>query len=85
MPALVMWSGQPADVLDQVAIEDGYGLLVVGAKGAGLSTVLLGSVASRLAAQASVPVLVVGDRAGQEWGKRQAGLVDQVEPQRPSR
>ena len=28
MPALVMRSGQPADVLDQMAIEDGYGLLV---------------------------------------------------------
>jgi nucleotide-binding universal stress UspA family protein len=80
MPALVMRSGRPAAVLDQMAVEDGYGLVVVGARGAGLSTVLLGSVATRLAARASVPVLVVGDRAGQEWSKRQAGLVDQAEP-----
>jgi len=66
-----------------MAVEDGYGLVVVGARGAGLSTVLLGSVATRLAAQASVPVLVVGDRAGQDAGKRQAGLVDQADPSRP--
>jgi nucleotide-binding universal stress UspA family protein len=79
-PALVMRSGQPSAVLDQMAVEDGYGLVVVGARGAGLTTVLLGSVATRLAARASVPVLVVGDRAGQEWSKRQAGLVDQAEP-----
>jgi hypothetical protein len=52
---LVLRSGQPAPVLDQMAVEDGYGLVVVGARGAGLSTVLLGSVATRLAAQASVP------------------------------
>jgi nucleotide-binding universal stress UspA family protein len=79
-PALVIRSGQPAAVLDQMVVEDGYGLVVVGARGAGLTTVLLGSVATRLAARASVPVLVVGDRAGQEWSKRQAGLVDQAEP-----
>jgi hypothetical protein len=54
--------------------------VVVGARGAGLTTVLLGSVATRLAARASVPVLVVGDRAGQQWSKRQPGLVDQAEP-----
>jgi nucleotide-binding universal stress UspA family protein len=77
---LVLRSGQPAAVLQQMAVEDGYGLMVVGARGAGLSTVLLGSVANRLAAQASVPVLVVGNRAGQEGGKRQAGLVDRAEP-----
>ena len=34
-PALVMRSGQPAAVLDQMALEDGYGLVVVGARGAG--------------------------------------------------
>jgi nucleotide-binding universal stress UspA family protein len=70
MPALMLRSGQPAAVLDEVAVEDGYGLVVVGARGAGLSTVLLGSVATRLAAQASVPVLVVGDRAGRSTGNR---------------
>jgi nucleotide-binding universal stress UspA family protein len=80
MPALVMRSGQPAAVLDRMAVEDGYGLVVVGTRGVGLPTVLLGSVVTRLAAHASVPVLVVGDRAGQEGGKRQADLVDQAEP-----
>jgi nucleotide-binding universal stress UspA family protein len=80
MPALMLRSGQPAAVLDEMAVEDGYGLVVVGARGAGLSTVLLGSVATRLAAQASVPVLVVGDRAGRSTGNRQAGLVDHGGP-----
>jgi nucleotide-binding universal stress UspA family protein len=80
IPALMLRSGQPAAVLDEMAVEDGYGLVVVGARGAGLSTVLLGSVATRLAAQASVPVLVVGDRAGRSTGNRQAGLVDHAGP-----
>jgi nucleotide-binding universal stress UspA family protein len=62
IPELVLREGQPAATLDRIAGEDGYGLLVVGARGAGLSSVLLGSVATRLAARASVPVLVVGDR-----------------------
>jgi Universal stress protein family len=61
-PELVLRSGQPAATLDRIAAEDGYGLLVVGARGAGLSTVLLGSVATRLAARASVPVLVIGEQ-----------------------
>jgi nucleotide-binding universal stress UspA family protein len=58
----VLRSGQPAAILDRIAAEDGYALLVVGARGTGLSSVLLGSVATRLAARASVPVLVIGDR-----------------------
>jgi nucleotide-binding universal stress UspA family protein len=62
IPQLVLRSGQPAATLDRIAAEDGYGLLVIGARGAGLSSVLLGSVATRLAARASVPVLVIGDR-----------------------
>jgi len=62
IPELVLRSGQPAAILDRIAAEDGYGLLVVGARGAGLSSVVLGSVATRLAARASVPVLVIGER-----------------------
>ena len=62
VPELVLRSGQPAAILDRIAAGDGYGLLVVGARGAGLSSVLLGSVATRLAARASVPVLVIGER-----------------------
>ena len=58
-------------------------MVVVGARGAGLSTILVGSVATRLAAQASVPVLVVGDRAGQDAGNRPAGLINHADPRRP--
>jgi nucleotide-binding universal stress UspA family protein len=61
-PELQLLSGPPARTLDTIAAEDGYGLLVVGARGAGMSSVLLGSVATRLAARASVPVLIIGDR-----------------------
>jgi nucleotide-binding universal stress UspA family protein len=61
-PRLVLRSGQPAVELERIAAEDGYGLLVVGAKGSGLSRALLGSVATRLAAGSSVPVLIVSDR-----------------------
>jgi nucleotide-binding universal stress UspA family protein len=62
IPELQLLSGPPARTLDTIAAQDGYGLLVVGAKGAGMSSVLLGSVATRLAARASVPVLIIGDR-----------------------
>ena len=55
IPELQLLSGPPARTLDTIAAEDGYGLLVVGARGAGMSSVLLGSVATRLAARASVP------------------------------
>jgi nucleotide-binding universal stress UspA family protein len=75
MPQLVLRSGQPAATLDRIAAEDGYGLLVVGARGAGLSGVLLGSVATRLAARASVPVLVIGDRVREGRGDRSLHLV----------
>ena len=62
IPELQLLSGPPARTLDTIAAEDGYGLLVVGARGAGMSSVLLGSVATRLAARASVPVLIIGDQ-----------------------
>jgi nucleotide-binding universal stress UspA family protein len=65
-----------------MAAEDGYGLLVVGARGAGLASVLLGSVATRLAARASVPVLVIGDRAREARGERRLHVVDRAEPHR---
>ena len=70
-PELVLRSGQPAATLDRMAAEGGYDLVVVGARGAGLSSVLLGSVATTLAARASMPVLVVGDRAAE--GRESAG------------
>jgi nucleotide-binding universal stress UspA family protein len=79
IPELVLRSGQPAATLDQMAASDGYGLLVVGARGAGLSRVVLGSVATRLAARASVPVLVVGDRVGKGRAGRRLRSVDRGE------
>jgi len=80
VPELKLMAGRPATTLDTIAAEDGYDLLVVGARGAGLSGVLLGSVASRLAARASVPVLVVGDRARTGRGGRKLHAVDQADP-----
>jgi nucleotide-binding universal stress UspA family protein len=74
IPELQLRSGPPARTLDTIAAEDGYGLLVVGARGAGMSSVLLGSVATRLAARASVPVLIIGDRVhGRQAVRRAAG------------
>jgi hypothetical protein len=55
-------------------------LLVVGARGAGLSRVLLGSVATRLAARANVPVLVVGDRVRDAQSERRLHRVNLAEP-----
>ena len=80
VPELKLMAGRPAATLDTIAAEDGYDLLVVGARGAGLSKVLLGSVASRLAARASVPVLVVGDRVGAGRGERKLHPVNQADP-----
>jgi nucleotide-binding universal stress UspA family protein len=82
VPELKLMSGPPARTLDTIAAEDGYGLLVVGARGAGMSSVLLGSVATRLAARASVPVLVVGDRVRKGRGERRLRSVDRAEPGR---
>jgi nucleotide-binding universal stress UspA family protein len=59
-PRLVLLSGRPADELECLAMDEGYDLLVVGARGAGLSTALLGSTATTLAARGRVPVLVAG-------------------------
>ena len=79
-PELQLMSGPPARTLDTIAAEDGYGLLVVGARGAGMSSVLLGSVATILAARASVPVLIVGDRARTGRAQRKLRSVDQADP-----
>jgi nucleotide-binding universal stress UspA family protein len=62
-PKIVLLSGYPADELERLAFEEGYDLLVVGARGAGLSTALLGSTATTLAARGRVPVLVAGGDA----------------------
>jgi nucleotide-binding universal stress UspA family protein len=79
IPELQLMSGPPARTLDTIAAEDGYGLLVVGARGAGMSSVLLGSVATRLAARASVPVLVIGDQVRKGRADRRLRSVDRAD------
>jgi nucleotide-binding universal stress UspA family protein len=58
-PETVLLSGRPAEALRKFAVEEGYGLIVVGRRGRGASHVLLGSVASTLAHGGDVPVLIV--------------------------
>jgi nucleotide-binding universal stress UspA family protein len=56
----VSLQGRPVDELTRYATTNGFGVLAVGSRGKGLSTALLGSVASRLARADGVPVLIVG-------------------------
>jgi len=79
VPELQLMSGPAARILDAIAAEDGYGLLVVGARGAGMSSVLLGSVATKLAARASVPVLVIGDQVRKGRADRRLRSVDRAD------
>ena len=79
-PELQLMSGPPARTLDTIAAEDGYGLLVVGARGAGMSSVLLGSVATKLAARASVPVLVIGDQVRKGRADHRLRSANQADP-----
>jgi nucleotide-binding universal stress UspA family protein len=60
VPALVVAAGHRAQVLSRLAAEGGDALLVVGSRGAGPATVLLGNTATALAAHAKMPVLVAG-------------------------
>lgn len=63
-PSTVLLYGKPADALRRYAHELGYDVLALGARGAGRSHALLGSVASALARGAGVPVLLAdADRA----------------------
>ncbi len=63
-PELVLEVGQPAEVLQRLAVEGGYDVLVAGTRGAGLSKAVLGSVARELVAHAKVPVLLSGESSG---------------------
>ena len=55
-------SGPSADTLDRLAVEGGYHLLAVGARGRHASRLLLGSVATHLARRASIAVLIARTR-----------------------
>ncbi|MEA2826536.1 MAG: hypothetical protein QOG43_975 [Actinomycetota bacterium] len=54
--------GHPSAALRRFAAERGYGLIVVGSRGKGLTNAFLGSAAEELARHSEIPVLVVGER-----------------------
>jgi nucleotide-binding universal stress UspA family protein len=68
-PELMLCAGRPAQVLRRLAAEGGYDLLVIGARGTGLSKALLGSTATGLAAGSEVPVLIAGADKSQTEGR----------------
>jgi nucleotide-binding universal stress UspA family protein len=55
----VMLAGEPAAALATYAADQGFEVIVAGCRGRGLTKLLMGSCASRLASCASVPVLLV--------------------------
>lgn len=57
-PATVLLAGDPARALCGHVAREGFDVLVVGARGRGAATAVLGSVASRLARSCTVPVLI---------------------------
>lgn len=57
-------AGIPADALVARAGDGHYDVIAVGCRGRGTSKVVMGSVATRLARGAPIPVLVVGDGDG---------------------
>jgi len=59
-PQLELLHGRPAPILLERAVDDGYDLLVIGARGAGASKAFLGSTAVDVAEWARIPVLLVG-------------------------
>jgi nucleotide-binding universal stress UspA family protein len=58
-PETQLLAGRPAEVLGRFAADEGFELLAVGSRGRGLSKVMLGSVAAKLAGGSAVPVLIV--------------------------
>lgn len=56
-PEAVILAGDPARALEAHAVEHDFSLIVIGARGRGLSRLVFGSCASRLAERSRVPVL----------------------------
>ncbi|MEX1009302.1 MAG: universal stress protein [Acidimicrobiia bacterium] len=52
--------GVPAEALQRYALEHEFDVLIAGRRGHGASRALLGSVASRLARESRLPVLLAG-------------------------
>ncbi|MBA2751569.1 MAG: universal stress protein [Actinobacteria bacterium] len=59
-PGLDVLEGHPSAALERLAVEGGYDLLVIGTRGSGRKKALLGSAATEVAKQVTVPVLLVG-------------------------
>jgi nucleotide-binding universal stress UspA family protein len=53
-------TGRPDRALRAYAVAHGFDVIVVGNRGHGMSNAVLGSVATRLASQGEIPVLVAG-------------------------
>ena len=66
MPERVLLAGNPPDTLNAHAVAGDYDMIAIGARGHGISKLLLGSCASRLAGKGRVPVLVVPTRRSAE-------------------
>lgn len=62
VPGLELLRGHPSAALGAFAAGGHYDLIAVGTRGAGITKALLGSAASELARDSSVPVLLVGGR-----------------------
>ena len=64
-PDSLILSGRPAAALVRYVVDHDIDLIVVGARGRGLRTTLLGSVAEGVACgQRSIPVLIAGGTRG---------------------
>jgi nucleotide-binding universal stress UspA family protein len=63
-PETVLLAGVPARALLEHATSSRADVLAIGSRGRGASKALLGSVATSLAANAPVPVLVIGKQVG---------------------
>jgi nucleotide-binding universal stress UspA family protein len=59
-PDLKLLRGHPSLALCEYAVDSGYELIVVGTRGTGITKAILGSAASELARDSTVPVLLVG-------------------------
>jgi nucleotide-binding universal stress UspA family protein len=59
VPSTILLEGPPAQALMTHAVAEGYELIVIGRRGRGASTALLGSVATTLARGSDAPVLIV--------------------------
>lgn len=72
-PGTVLLSGRPATALHTFANSEGHDLLIVGSRGRGLSKRVLGSCATGLTQESSVPVIVMPRRTAESEADRLSG------------